>query len=588
MAEVKVKKAKASAKVEVVEQKKDPPKPKIKASDLPTLEAVRQQLGKIKCQYFIEKFVKIEDMDNPTDKAAPFLLWPKQVTALESLINNRLNIVLKSRQLGLTWLALAIAIWYMIYKPGYTVVALSKTETPDAKELIRRMQFILSNLPKWMITENVKENSAYKGLKWESTVLTITILHKPYPSTFISLSAGPDSGRSFTANLVILDEWAFQQWAKEIWSAAYPTINRPTGGKVIGLSSAKRMTMFEEIWRKATLGINTFSRVFLPWDTDPRRTQEWYEQSKLDLPNSYKAEYPATPEEAFEAAEGVAFPEYSYDIHVVKPFEIPKHWAKWRSVDNGYTDPFAWYWFTVNEQGTVFIYREFTREHKDPKLIYTDQASKVVELTGNEEIGYTIAGLDAWNSHHRDTSNKTLVNYYQDGGLFGFKKANTDRALRKATFHEYLKPYDDGNLNIKTAKLQIFDTCTKIIETLPQMLCDPRDNEKVMECVWDHWYDACLTEDTVINTVDGDYSIKDLVGKSGIVHCYDEVNGINTTSKFHNVRMTSQKRKVYQLTTEDGRTINATKDHQILTQDGWKELGNIIIGDSIIDIHDHI
>jgi len=260
-------------------------KPKIKQSDLPTLEAVQNELGRRRCQYFIEKFVKIEDMDAIEvggEKATPFTLWPKQVEALESLIANRLNIVLKSRQLGLTWLALAIAVWNLIYLPGYTVVALSKTESPDAKELIRRMEFILSNLPKWMITPNLKEFSAYKGLKWESTVLTITILHKPYPSVLTSLSAGPDSGRSFTANLVILDEWAYQQWAREIFSAAYPTINRPTGGKVIGLSSAKRMTMFQEVWTKATQGVNTFSRIFLPWSTDPRRTQEWYEQTKKD------------------------------------------------------------------------------------------------------------------------------------------------------------------------------------------------------------------------------------------------------------------------------------------------------------------
>lgn len=479
---------------EKIEQKKDPPRPKIKASDLPTLEAVRWEIGKKSCKHFIEWFAKIEDMDaveRGEDKAVPFALWPKQVLALENLLTNRLNIVLKARQLGLTWLVLAIAVWNLVYFPGYSVVALSKTETPDAKELIRRMEFILSNLPKSMITQNTKEFAAYKGLKWESTVLTITVLHKPYNSTFTSLSAGPDSGRSFTANLVILDEWAFQQWAREIWSAAYPTINRPTGGKVIGLSTAKRMTLFEEVWRKSTLKLNTFSRVFLPWDTDPRRTPEWYEQTMKDMGEHLtKTEYPSTPEEAFEAAEGVAFPEYSYDIHVIKPFNIPRSWAKWRSVDNGYTDPFGWYWFAVNEQGTVFIYREFTRSTKDEKLIYTDQARKVVELSEGEEIGYTVAGHDAWNSHHRDTSNKTLINYYQDGGVFGFKKANTDRALRKATFHQYLKPYVDENLKVKTARLQIFDTCTKIIETLPQLLCDPKSNEKVMECTYDHWFDG--------------------------------------------------------------------------------------------------
>ena len=474
-------------------------KPKIKQSDLPTLEAVQNELGRRRCQYFIEKFVKIEDMDAIEvggEKATPFTLWPKQVEALESLIANRLNIVLKSRQLGLTWLALAIAVWNLIYLPGYTVVALSKTESPDAKELIRRMEFILSNLPKWMITPNLKEFSAYKGLKWESTVLTITILHKPYPSVLTSLSAGPDSGRSFTANLVILDEWAYQQWAREIFSAAYPTINRPTGGKVIGLSSAKRMTMFQEVWTKATQGVNTFSRIFLPWSTDPRRTQEWYEQTKKDLgAHLTKQEYPSTPEEAFESADGVAFPEFSYDLHVVTPFKIPDHWRRWRSCDNGYTDPFAWYWYAVDEGGTVYIYREYTREPKDPKVSYSDQARQVVLKSGSERIGFTVVGHDAWSVHPLTKSNntpqgKSIIDFYIEGGVTDSLRAVTDRMLRKAAFHEYLKPYYDENTEKLTSKVKIFSNCTKIIETLPQLLIDEKDPEKIQECAVDHWADS--------------------------------------------------------------------------------------------------
>lgn len=436
---------------------------------------------------FIEQYVKIEDRDSE-QLAVPFLLWEGQKKALQDFHNQRLNIVLKARQLGLTWLALAYAVWCLIFNIGYQVVALSKKEE-DAKELVRRVCFILRHLPSWMIQEDTKDNKDNPGLKWTATTMSVTILHKE-PSIFNSMSAAPDSGRSFTANLVILDEWAFQQWAKEIWSAAYPTINRPTGGKVIGLSTAKRMTQFEEIWKKAKAKINTFNTIFLNWRTDPRRTDEWYEQTKRDLPQSYKAEYPNTPEEAFEAAEGVAFPEFSYDIHVCKPFQIPEHWHKWRSVDNGYTDPFAWYWFAVNEQGTVFVYREFTREENEPKLIYTDQAKKVVELTKEQNMSYTVAGHDAWATHHRDTSNKCLINYYQDGGVYGFRKAITDRVIRKSTWHQYLKPYYDENINIWTAKVQIFDTCTKLIETLPQLIRDEKDNEKVAECGIDHWYDG--------------------------------------------------------------------------------------------------
>ena len=481
-------------KVAPKQEKKTVAKPKIDPRKIPTLDEVQRELGRRNCQYFIEKFVKIEDRD-AIELAVPFTLWPKQVDALKSIMENRLNIVLKARQLGLTWLALAYALWHMVHQPGYAVVAMSKREE-DSKELTRRIGFILKYLPPTMIREK-KTAGKWNGPTWEATTLVVTITHPgKEPSVFNSLTAAQDSGRSLTASLVILDEWAFQQWAREIWNSAYPTINRPTGGQVIGLSTAKRLTLFEEIWRKATQGVNSFSRVFLPWNTDPRRTQEWYEQTRKDLgEQATNAEYPNTPEEAFSASEGVAFPEFSYDIHVVKPFEIPDHWRKWRSADNGYTDPFAWYWYTVDEFGTVYVYREYTREPKDPKVSYSDQAKQVVLKTGDEKIGFTVIGHDAWavnplTKNQNTPQGKSIIDFYIEGGVTDCIRAVTDRVFRKATIHEYLKPYFDENAKVMTSKVKIFSTCEKLIETLPQMLIDERDPEKYQENDIDHQVDS--------------------------------------------------------------------------------------------------
>jgi len=470
--------------------------------DLHKLYKIRKALYKKDAETFIEKCVYIEDRDSPT-LAVPFSLWQGQKDTLQAFLANRLNIVLKARQLGLTWLSLAYAVWRIVFTPGYAVTALSKREE-DAKELVRRATFILRYLPEWLIREKKKTPEGYAGPTWESTTMSITIAFPgAEPATFQSMTSSPDSGRSFTASLVILDEWAFQQWAEEIWSAAYPTINRPSGGQVIGVSTAKRLTLFEDIWTKAVAGKNRFKAIFLPWRTDPRRTEEWYEETKQNLPSTYMQEYPNTAEEAFSAGDGTAFPEFNRDIHVCEPFSIPKHWKRWMCCDNGYDDPFAWYWLTVSEDGTVFIYREFTRDREEEKLLYSDQAKRVVELSTYtevengqekqvlEKIEYIVAGLDAWNTHHRDQTGKSLIDYYRDGGIkYGFQKAITDRRLRKSTLHEYLKPYVDENTGKKTAKLQIFSSCKKLIEILPQLPKDEKDAEKVADCAIDHPYDA--------------------------------------------------------------------------------------------------
>ena len=78
--------------------------------------------------------------------------------------------------------------------------------------------------------------------------------------------------------------------------------------------------------------------------------------------------------------------------------------------------------------------------------------------------------------------------------------------------------------------------------------------------------------------------IKDLVGKSGKVFCFDEENLKNTISNFYDVRMTGENSRVYQLEMEDGRIIKATDYHPILTDKGWKLLKDLKVGDNIVDI----
>jgi phage terminase large subunit len=222
-----------------------------------------------------------------------------------------------------------------------------------------------------------------------------------------------------------------------------------------------------------------------------------YIKNLMQLPEKEKK---ALLEGSWEVYDDQAFPEFDYKVHVCKPFPIPPHWKRWRSGDNGYDDPFAWYWFAVDEFGTVYIYREFTREKgdKSTQITYKVQAEKVVEKSkyldgqGNEhdeKFAFTVVGHDAFATHVRDEQGKTLIDHYNDGGLYGCIQGITNRRFRKATMHEYLAPYFDENIGKMTAKLQIFDNCKVLIEKLPEMLKDPDDHEKVLD-VDDHQYDS--------------------------------------------------------------------------------------------------
>lgn len=457
--------------------------------------------AKADCRTFIERWVQIEDRD-VSGLAIPFKLWEKQIEALNAFIGDRLIVVLKARQLGLTWLALSYAAWKMIFTPGFSVVALSQKETPDAKELVRRVVFILRHLPKWITIEKSQAPPLYPRPTWEATTLTVTISHAgAEPSTFLAMASAPGAGRSFTASLVILDEWAFQEYAKEIYSAAYPTINRPTGGQVIGLSTAKRGTLFEEICLKARAGLNNFILVFLPWFADPRRTKEWYEKTKQDLPNTYKSEYPATFEEAWSVGEGAFFEEWNEDVHVLKNWRPPKEWKRVRAYDPGFSSYACMKWYALSPDGWAVCYREYYPHRVTDK----EQAAEIKRLSKHddgtpEEIEYTVADTDAW-TPSRDSGQSTAEVFALEG--IPLRQATKDLENGWRRLHEWLKPYkgpDEGMM----AHLRFTKDCLNTIRTYPaceQSKTNPEDISKDSE-------HHCFIAGTMIATPNGEISIE--------------------------------------------------------------------------------
>lgn len=77
---------------------------------------------------------------------------------------------------------------------------------------------------------------------------------------------------------------------------------------------------------------------------------------------------------------------------------------------------------------------------------------------------------------------------------------------------------------------------------------------------------------------DGEYR-KHLIQKMNIRSLDEETKKI-FNNKIKNVFFNGIK-DVYQMTLANGRTIKCTKDHQIMTESGWKELQNISIGQNI-------
>lgn len=413
--------------------------------------------------YFANNYCVIEDKDSP-DIVVPFKGWPAQNATLRDFAENRLNLILKARQMGITWIALYYCTHDLIYNLGHTVVALSKTEE-DAKELVRRVSVILSNMPSLL---------KGGGITWSMTATSIRITEKDgrLVSTFKAFPASPSAGRSFTGNILLIDEWAFQEFAEEIWTSAYPTINRPTGGQVIGLSTIKKGTLFERLW----LEENAFHKIFLSVFSDPRRTREWYDRTAKDLGVKVKQEYPRTAEEALSNLGGSFFSEFDYSKHTCEPFQIPKDWTIYNTMDYG-LDMFAHYKVAISNENIAYVFHEIY----ESGLIISDASAKIkaAELVergdGNIEKWYPprvrLAPPDMWNRMQDSGKSRALV--FGENGI-DLVKSNNDRATGWIQIKELLKEQTAPN-GETYARLKIFRTCVNLIRTLPQLLIDEKN-----------------------------------------------------------------------------------------------------------------
>lgn len=166
--------------------------------------------------YFIKKYVKIQ---HQTRGIIPFELYEFQEQTLKDFIAHDRNIVLKSRQMGISTLVAAYSLWVMIFNPGKNILVLSITQA-SAKEIISKIRIANNYLPSWLKSPPVEDNRLSLRLKNDSRVL--------------AASSDSDSARGYSCYLLIMDECAFIENSAEVWTSAQQTM--ATGGRAILLS----------------------------------------------------------------------------------------------------------------------------------------------------------------------------------------------------------------------------------------------------------------------------------------------------------------------------------------------------------------
>jgi hypothetical protein len=203
--------------------------------------------------------------------------------------------------------------------------------------------------------------------------------------------------------------------------------------------------------------------------------------------------------------------------HVIEPFEIPDWWPRIAAIDWGYAANVWIGWFAIGPRGRVYLYREYCEKRK----LISEWAAKFAELSLKEKIREVHLDPSAWQNRGQETIDQQFTKH---SGYVPTKAIN-DRVGGKLLLQDMLRwtprPRATGGeqfseeeyqriwfrlgrvaaYNYKEyfareeepydlPRLQIFNTCTKVIDAIPKCIYDQNNPEDVAEFAGDDPYDG--------------------------------------------------------------------------------------------------
>lgn len=258
-----------------------------------------------------------------------FAAWEHQQLIGRHLQAGDSMVILKARQLGVSWVLAAYVLWVALYRP-YSLILLLSMDQKTSDELLNKVYTMWDNLPAWLPPEH------------KEAVVRLTKHTRSKPglmefsngSMILALPSTEDAGRSFTADLVIADEAPFHAFAEANFGAYEPTLDGDPPGQLVLCGTANGPHgLFYDQWQSAVKHASDLVALFVPWWSRPDRQQDkldadgnpildgdgnrvtepserWLARTKGRYQRAmarFRREYPATPGDAFSASMGLVY-----------------------------------------------------------------------------------------------------------------------------------------------------------------------------------------------------------------------------------------------------------------------------------------
>lgn len=202
----------------------------------------------------------------------PFILWPKQEEYLKWVMARwkagEYGIVEKSRDCGVTWLSVGLAVTWFLFIPGFSAGFGSAIEDKVDKKgdpdcIFEKIRYFLKNLPIEFMPEGFNERLHDSFMK----------LTNPENGASITGGSGDQIGRGGRKSIWLLDEKAFVEHQLLVDNAVSQATNCQIDISTYNGNGNK-------FYRDSMRFDKTRRKFIFDWRDDPRKDDVWYKKQK--------------------------------------------------------------------------------------------------------------------------------------------------------------------------------------------------------------------------------------------------------------------------------------------------------------------
>lgn len=484
-------------------------RPGTRSDLLVELEMLENELEWRKCAgdwyYWLDRYVYTKDEN---DKQKPFKKFldgrdlPYIALVGELYLTERRLIILKSRQLGITWLLCALDLWECMFQAG-RFVPITAYKEGDAADILDRIKFIYEGVP---------GDERAPGLPmWMRDRLNVRFLREPFEMQFRAngsliraVPEGAENLRGKTISRWKNEESRSQPRLEQTAQSVLPAVQG--AAQAVFVSSAGQgyfQRLVEDkleasdpppmeemetglegvrLWKNQR---NKYVVVRIHYTADPvKRDPRWIVEATAGMP-PYQVEMEY--EINFGASSGLPaipiFDQRRMEI-VIQPFDIPEHWPRFDFADYGTTNPYCCLFGAVGPDKELYVYWEYYAPgplgmhlaviKAQPDFKASRQEAYILDRSCWAQTQQASSTVDGQTLH----SMRSVADLHQDEGVYPIPAHVVGDTVKVNAFYrewgtpvlnEEGKPVvgDDGKIVMTRPRVFIFSTCVNLIRELP-------------------------------------------------------------------------------------------------------------------------